>query len=83
MSPLLEVTFSTTMVTHLSGLPTPMPTTDPILEYEAMNIDRWTKIVVTIPFALCSIFGVILTVLHKMKVNHDGQIVHPVKPVEI
>lgn len=60
-----------------------MPTTDPTLEYEAMDIDKWTKIVVTIPFGMCFVFGVILVLLHKTKVNHDRQIVHPVKPVEI
>ena len=60
-----------------------MPTADPILEYEPMNINKWTKIVVTIPFAMCSFFAIILIVLHKLKVNHDRQIVHPVKPVEI
>jgi len=66
-----------------SPIPTPMPTTDPTWEYEVMDIDKWTKIVVTIPFAMCSFFGLLLIFLHKMKVNRDSQVVHPVKPVEI
>ena len=71
------------MATHQSDFPTPAPTTDPILDYETMDVDKWTKIVVTIPFAMCSFFGVILIVMHKMKSNNEQQQVHPVKLVEI
>ena len=53
------------------------------INYALKNINKWTKIVVTIPFAMCSFFAIILIVLHILKVNHDRQIVHPVKPVEI
>jgi len=69
------ITLATIMTTDLTDFPTPVPTTDPmLLEYEIM---------VTIPFAMCCFFGVLIIVFHKMKSNHERQQIHPVKPVEV
>jgi len=68
------------MTADLTDFPTPVPTTDPmILEYEIMDVDIW----ITIPFAMCCFFGVLIIVFHKMKSNHERQQIHPVKPVEV
>ena len=75
---------TTIMATNQTDFPTPVPTTDPmLLEYEIMDVNLWTKIIVTIPFAMCCFFGVLLIVFHKMKSNHERQQIHPVKPVEV
>ncbi len=78
------ITLTTNMTTNQTDFPTPAPSTDPmLLEYEIMDVNAWTKVVVTIPFAMCCFFGVLLIVFHKMKSNHERQQIHPVKPVEV
>lgn len=78
------ITLTTIMTTDLTDIPTPVSTTDPmLLEYEIMDVNMWTQIVVTIPFAMCCFFGVLIIVFHKMKSNHERQQIHPVKPVEV